>query len=151
MAPPTSTPGSRSAVPGTRAPHVVLERGDEIISTLDLFGNGFVLLAAPDGGAWLEAASAASEAAGVDVTALLVERAGGPGALVDHPGDGVAPFWTAYGIEPSGASLVRPDGYVGWRRASHGPDAAERLGAALGAILGRGGERAAVAAPSGAA
>ena len=54
--------------------------------------------------------------AGVDVAALLVERAGGSGALVDHPGDGVAPFWTAYGIEPSGASLVRPDGYVGWRQ-----------------------------------
>ena len=52
--------------PGTRAPHVVLERGDEVISTLDLFGDGFVLLAGPDGGGWLEAARAASEHAGVD-------------------------------------------------------------------------------------
>lgn len=132
--------------PGTRAPHVVLERGDELVSTLDLFGNGFVLLAGPDGGGWLDAARTASETAGVDVTAFLVERAGGSGALVDRPDDGVAPFWTAYGIEPSGASLVRPDGYVGWRHAAHGPDAAERLGAAVGAILGRSVEPA-VAAP----
>ena len=123
--------------PGTRAPHVVLQRGDEVISTLDLFGDGFVVLAGPDGSGWLEAARAACETAGVDVTALLIERAGGSGALVDHPGDGVAPFWTAYGIEPSGASLVRPDGYVGWRQRAFGEDGAERLGAALGAILGR--------------
>ena len=82
-----------------------------------------------DGGAWLEAAGAASEAAGIEVTAVVVERAGGSGALVDHPGDGVAPFWTAYGIGPSGASLVRPDGYVGWRQAAHGPDTAEQLAA----------------------
>ena len=133
--------------PGTRAPHVVLERGDELISTLDLFGNGFVLLAGPDGGGWPEAARAASETAGVEVTAFVVERAGGSGQLVDHPDDGAAPFWTAYGVEPSGASLVRPDGYVGWRQAAHGPDAAERLVAALGAILGRSLEPA-VAAPS---
>ena len=66
--------------PGTRAPHVVLERGDELISTLDLFGNGFVLLAGPDGGGWPEAARAASETAGVEVTAFVVERAGGSGA-----------------------------------------------------------------------
>jgi 2-polyprenyl-6-methoxyphenol hydroxylase-like FAD-dependent oxidoreductase len=131
--------------PGTRAPHVVLERGDEIISTLDLFGNGFVLLAGPDGGGWLEATRAVTEHAGVELTALLVERAGGRGELVDHPADDVAPFWTAYGIEPSGASLVRPDGYVGWRQAAYEPDAAERLGAALGAILGRSVEPAVVA------
>jgi hypothetical protein len=145
---PHINPRQSFGLPGTRAPHVVLERGDELISTLDLFGNGFVLLAGPDGGGWLDAARAASETAGVEVTALLVERAGGSGALVDHPDDGVAPFWTAYGIEPSGASLVRPDGYVGWRLSVHGPDAAERLGAALGAILGRSVEPAVAAAPS---
>jgi len=123
--------------PGTRAPHVVLQRGDEVISTLDLFGDGFVLLTGPDGGAWLEAARAAGEHAGVGLTAHLVGRAGGSGALLDHPDEGVAPFWTAYGIEPSGASLVRPDGYVGWRLRAWGEGAAEQLGGALGAILGR--------------
>ena len=85
----------------------------------------------------MEAARAAGEHAGVGLTAHLVERAGGSGALVDHPDEGVAPFWTAYGIEPSGASLVRPDGYVGWRLRAWGEGGAERLGAALGAILGR--------------
>ena len=50
--------------PGTRAPHVVLERGDDVISTLDLFGDGFVLLAGPDGGGWPEAARAVSDQRG---------------------------------------------------------------------------------------
>lgn len=35
--------------PGTRAPHVVLERQGEQISTLDLFGSHFVVLAGPQG------------------------------------------------------------------------------------------------------
>ena len=34
-----------SARPGSRAPHVWLTRGDEQISTIDLFGPHFVLLA----------------------------------------------------------------------------------------------------------
>ena len=45
-----------SARPGSRAPHVWLKRGNEQISTIDLFGPHFVLLAGRDGDGWRQAA-----------------------------------------------------------------------------------------------
>ena len=56
--------------PGSRAPHLWLERGAAgwleqsggRLSTLDLFGRAFVLLAGPDGAAWCEAAAKAAKA-----------------------------------------------------------------------------------------
>ena len=47
--------------PGTRAPHLWLTQAGKSISTLDLFGTGFVLLAAPAGGSWCAAATAADQ------------------------------------------------------------------------------------------
>jgi hypothetical protein len=44
--------------PGTRAPHVWLSRGGSRISTLDLFGRGFVLIAGHEGTAWIDAPTA---------------------------------------------------------------------------------------------
>jgi putative polyketide hydroxylase len=68
---------------------------------------------------------------------------GGPlgspaGDTVIRQADESAPsFATAYGISPSGATLVRPDGYVAWRAASYTPDAADRLSTALRQVLAR--------------
>ena len=59
------------------------------------------------------------------------------GDLVGPGGDEAISFTTAYGIEPSGAVLVRPDGYVAWRRTRSVPDPTEQLTAALGAVLCR--------------
>ncbi|HET6319740.1 MAG TPA: monooxygenase, partial [Chloroflexota bacterium] len=42
---------------GSRAPHVWLTRDGRRISSLDLFGTSFVLLAGPDGAAWFSNAS----------------------------------------------------------------------------------------------
>jgi putative polyketide hydroxylase len=86
--------------PGTRAPHVWLDRHGEKISTLDLLGRNFVLLAGPAGGMWRECAGA-----GVDVLQIGVDGIADPENA----------FPAAYGMTPSGAVLVRPDGYVGWR------------------------------------
>ena len=44
---------------GSRAPHLWIEAAGKRISTLDLFGQGFVLLAAPGGAAWAAAAEGA--------------------------------------------------------------------------------------------
>jgi 2-polyprenyl-6-methoxyphenol hydroxylase-like FAD-dependent oxidoreductase len=74
--------------PGTRAPHVALAGGR---STLDLFGNEFVVL----------------RPAGADDWAP-------PGAtshVIDAEG-----FAERYGLAAGGATLVRPDGVVAWRR-----------------------------------
>jgi 2-polyprenyl-6-methoxyphenol hydroxylase-like FAD-dependent oxidoreductase len=86
--------------PGSRAPHVFVERDGKNVSTLDLFGRQFVLLVAPGGEAWRDCAVTAAEEVGVPVECHVIE----------------APeFADAYGITGAGAVLVRPDGVVGWR------------------------------------
>jgi hypothetical protein len=115
--------------PGSRAPHVWLERGGRQVSTIDFFGQRFVLLAGPDGTTWKAAAAAAAARLGL---ALDVHQIGAEG--LSDPGNRLP---EAYGITPSGASLVRPDGIVGWRAHASTPDDARLLDRALAAILGR--------------
>ncbi len=86
--------------PGTRAPHVWIERDGEKISTLDLFGHGFVLLAGSAGTGWRETGRA-------DLEVFVVGE--------DGIADPENAFPGAYGITSSGAVLVRPDGFVAWR------------------------------------
>ncbi|HEX3689508.1 MAG TPA: FAD-dependent monooxygenase [Solirubrobacteraceae bacterium] len=93
--------------PGSRAPHVAIERAGTPLSTLDLFGTAYVLLAGPDGEAWHDAASRAAETLDVPLDAYRV----GSAELPDPAGG----FAAAYGISASGAALVRPDGCVAWR------------------------------------
>lgn len=88
--------------PGSRAPHVLVARDGGQVSTLDLFGNGFVLLAGADGAAWHSAALAAAHELGVPLEGYVVDDAGGG-------------FAAGYGISQAGAVLVRPDGIVAWR------------------------------------
>lgn len=117
----------QTATPGCRAPHVWLGRGDARLSTLDLFGAGFSLLAAPQGQAWCDAAVKARDTLGVPID---VYRIGSPG-LTDLGG-----FAKAYGVDADGAVLVRPDGHVAWRAKSAGDGVA--LTAAINRILARG-------------
>ncbi|OHW99727.1 FAD binding domain-containing protein [Colletotrichum incanum] len=92
--------------PGTRAPHVAMLRGEEKISSLDLFGRGWVLLSR-DGG-WKPVAKRAGAEAGVECEFV-------------HIGEGVKEadeketFKDNFGVGESGAVLVRPDGFVAWR------------------------------------
>src|SRR5262245_42917722 len=92
--------------PGFRAPHVELARNGSRLSTLDLTGTSFVLLTGADGDPWVEAASAVASELGTPVDAYRV----GPD-LEDRSGA----FFSSYGIDTDGASLVRPDGHVVWR------------------------------------
>jgi 2-polyprenyl-6-methoxyphenol hydroxylase-like FAD-dependent oxidoreductase len=93
--------------PGSRAPHVWLDRRGTRVSALDLFGGGFVLLAGARGTAWHAAADAAARRLGVGLDGYRV----GDGELTDAG----ASFPAAYGISQDGAVLVRPDGFVAWR------------------------------------
>ena len=72
--------------------------------------------------AWAEAAATAQSQVGVEVVSYTV-----------GPNDG--DFATAYGVGPSGAALVRPDGYVAWRAPAHTADAADRVTAVLRQVL----------------
>jgi 2-polyprenyl-6-methoxyphenol hydroxylase-like FAD-dependent oxidoreductase len=115
--------------PGSRAPHAWLERNGRRISTLDLFGRAFVVLAGPEGAAWQEAAhDAARTIPGLEIAAHRIS-----GDL----GDSAAGFADAYGLAPSGAVLVRPDGVVAWRAGSARPDPAAAMAGALRAVLAK--------------
>jgi len=114
--------------PGTRAPYVVLDRQGTPISTLDLFGSHFVVLAGPEGQTWLEAARRAADALHLP---LDVYQIGGAGEL---SADG-ATLTDAYGITTSGAVLVRPDGFIGWRSQTGTDDVEQVLTQALATLL----------------
>ncbi|MGC4769665.1 FAD-dependent monooxygenase [Micromonospora sp. DT44] len=133
-------PGTRHAETGTRAPHVVLVHGGRTTSTLDLFGNGFTLLAGAGGADWCTAASTAAAGLGVRLAAHRVVPAGvasGPDILHDAEGA----FGAAYALADDGAVLVRPDGFVAWRSDGSQPGpagtGADRVTAALRRVLAR--------------
>ncbi len=116
----TEHPRESKGRPGSRAPHVFLLAADGAqVSTLDLFGLGYVLLAAPAGEAWRAGARAAADEIGLPLAAHVV----GAGELQDPE----AAFPDAYGITAAGAVLVRPDGVVGWR-------SVDGAGASMGAL-----------------
>ena len=111
-----------SARPGARAPHVFFQRAGAQISTIDIVGNGFVLLTAGDGRIWAEAAC---ELANNQSLPLKTET-------IDDEA-----FMSAYDLDRSGAVLVRPDGYVGWRSPAMTSEPAHTLRETISTILGR--------------
>jgi hypothetical protein len=141
---PDIDPRKSFALPGTRAPHIELLRNSQVISSLDLYGRDFVLVAAFSGSEWIAVAAAVAKRTGIKIDAHLIADIGGTGALVDMPmhrekisSPFSNPFSHTYGIEPSGAVLVRPDGYVGWRIAAYTSDAVSELSDAITRILCR--------------
>jgi hypothetical protein len=109
--------------PGSRAPHLWIEHGGRRLSTLDLFGRGFVLLTGADGVAWVNASHAAArQIPGLDFDARVIPS---------------ADFATAYGIGERGAVLVRPDGFVAWRVTSLASDPARVVANVLERLLMR--------------
>ena len=116
--------------PGSRGPHLFVERDGSRCSTLDLFGRRFVLLAGPQGDAWCAAAARASRRfPKLELGAYCV----GGTDLRDPEGR----FCEAYGVSPSGACLVRPDGIVAWRAKTDTDDREGVLTKALGRLLFR--------------
>jgi len=118
-----------SARPGSRAPHVWLRHGAEQISTIDLFGPRFVLLAGRKGDAWRRAAQEIE----ISWPPLVAHTVGEGSDLGDPDGN----WQAAYGVDADGAVLVRPDGHVAWRSRSAASDPVEALRAALDRVLGR--------------
>ena len=106
--------------PGHRAPHVALTRAGQELSTLDLFDREFTLLAGTEGQSWVDAARHIAQQRELPLSAYRV----GQGDQVDQPGFGAdledpeAVWLSVYGIESTGAVLIRPDGHVAWRQVS---------------------------------
>jgi putative polyketide hydroxylase len=118
-----------SARPGGRAPHVWLERGGERISTIDLLGGRFVLLTGPKAAAWRDAAETLASPSRPELVAYAI----GGSEIADPDGA----WLKAYELEPDGAVLVRPDGYVAWRARTCDGDAEALLRSIFDSVLGR--------------
>ena len=101
-----------SGRPGTRAPHVWLERDGVQVSTINLFDGHFVLLASDECAEWCEVTRAAAARLGLSLDTYRVGVVSAD--LVDVDGR----WAVAYGVPPGGAVIVRPDGFVGWRTRS---------------------------------
>ena len=116
--------------PGTRVPHAWVTRGGKRVSTLDLIGEGFTLLAGDAGTAWRAAADETAAALGIPIT---VWRIGPHGNTLDPEGR-----WAQVtGLASDGALLVRPDDFIGWRAEQLPEEPAAELRCVLAAILGR--------------
>jgi putative polyketide hydroxylase len=115
--------GEARGRPGTRAPHVWLERDGQRVSTIDLFGRGFVLLTGPEGDDWRAAAEPLDQ--------LAVEQVGA--TLADPDGR----FAESFGISRSGAVIVRPDGHVAWRAEGDIAASPETVQRAMSSLLCR--------------
>ena len=136
-APPASPDPRRiyvpSTAPGHPLPHAWLDGDDgRRRSTLDLVRPGrFLLIAGEEGGAWREAARAVAAEMDVPLDAMTIGHASG-----DHL-DPRSSWLRQREIGPTGAVLVRPDRFVGWRSMGGSSAPEKELGRALSAILRR--------------
>jgi putative polyketide hydroxylase len=117
-----------TARPGSRAPHMWLQKGDEQVSTLDLYDTHFVLLAGPAGDAWGAVGQRIADFLGVPLRSYVV---GLNGSLVDR----TDAWQELYGVGPYGAVLVRPDGHVAWRTHDADSNPETRLATAFSRTL----------------
>jgi putative polyketide hydroxylase len=112
--------------PGFRAPHVVLTGAGRELSTVDLFGPGWMLLSVDRTGVWAAAVKQVATELGIDLTLTGSEFTDPNGDLSDR-----------YGIGTTGASLLRPDGVIAWRVPAAPEEPATALRTALTAVLHR--------------
>ena len=95
--------------PGTRAPHIVLERNGIKLSTLDLFGKDFVLLTGTGTNSWHKAAERISNQFRLNMQIYSIGAKDCDLVDINHE-------WpNKFGVSLTDAVLVRPDGFVAWR------------------------------------
>ncbi|WP_411074151.1 FAD-dependent oxidoreductase [Streptomyces sp. cmx-4-7] len=114
--------------PGSRSPHLWLDRSGERISALDLYERFPVLLSSAGGtGAWHTAAARVADRLRVPLVPYRI-GAGPDADLVPEAG---ADWAELHGVTEGGAVLVRPDGFVAWRSEEAVEDPEETLRAVL--------------------
>lgn len=92
--------------PGGRAPHLNLENNGQIVSTIDLFLDQWVILTGENGKRWENAIEHSKWAKQV-----RCYKIGPNGELKDNNNC----FRKKYDIGMEGAVLIRPDGFIAWR------------------------------------
>ncbi|HKJ24019.1 MAG TPA: FAD-dependent monooxygenase [Myxococcota bacterium] len=110
-----------SGCPGARMPHAWLADGASLLDRVP--PGGFLLVAGPEGGAWVEAIGGL---AGPPIEGRVLDREAMPGLDV---------WLEQAGIAPGGALLVRPDQHVAWRSGEAVADPAAALAEAFAALL----------------
>jgi 2-polyprenyl-6-methoxyphenol hydroxylase-like FAD-dependent oxidoreductase len=121
-------PRAPSGRPGSRAPQLVVAHRGSQVSTIDLFGGHWVLVSGPNGHRW-------SDLLRRNPATRLVAMAG-HGLLPDGELDDVSNRWSfAYGVDADGAVLIRPDGFIAWRRATAAGDVQGDFDQALESVL----------------
>jgi hypothetical protein len=118
----------QNGCPGGRAPHLWVQRDGQRVSTLDAFGGGIVLLTGSDGDRWRATTEQAAAPRQVPIEVLTVGEQGDLQAPAGR-------FEALYGVEPDGAVLVRPDGFIGWRAQRAEDLATDDLAGVLATIL----------------
>lgn len=119
--PPAQRPDLWLGQPGVRAPHAWILHQDQKISTLDLFQKGFVLLSSDL--RWQAAVQELKAQWQLDLAFFQV----GVELIFLEP----ERFEDLFGVTETGASLIRPDGVVGWRAIQAPTQPAQSLMAAL--------------------
>ena len=117
------------AVPGSRAPHAWLRTPDGRRSTLDLAGNGFVLIGGRAAADWVEDAREAGRQSGPPLGAVRL----GEDVELEDPDA----FEQVYAIGDGGAVLIRPDGHVAWRTTRPRDASEDGIAAVLDRVLAR--------------
>ena len=116
-----------TARPGNRVPHVWFLKDGQRVSTTDLLGPFMLLLTGEKGEPWY----AAVKEIAMSLSILRALRVGQAGDLVDEESS-----WPeAFAVEPDGAVLIRPDGYVSWRSRTKATEPRQELSSVLNRIL----------------
>ena len=118
-----------TARPGARVPHSWVILHDAVISTVDLYDGGFILLLGPENSSWEVAASRVREEIGIALKSFILGR-----DLIPKD-ESLSELLGRYGLERSGAVLIRPDGFVGFRSATQGNNEYVELASAFSQIL----------------
>jgi len=119
-----------NGLPGSRVPHLWIERQGQRISTLNLFDGRFVLLTGASGTTWNKAAATVASRLGIELAAYRID--------LDADLLALDAAWEAkLGISSEGAVLIRPDSFVAWRTPISPDNPAEALEQAVAHILGK--------------
>jgi len=118
-------PALLSAQPGTRIPHVWLQKEPQPISTLDLATKHLTLITDEAGKAWQRAADSVTEQLHIKLPVYIIKK--------EEPAYDAWKEITS--LQEGEVILVRPDGFVAWRRTLPATNAAGVLMEVLQKIL----------------